>query len=388
MITIFTPIYNRAYIIERLYRSLLCQTNYGFEWLIVDDGSVDNISDLIHQWMKNTQEFKIRFYQQENRGKHCAINYAVELAQYEALFIVDSDDYLVDDAVETILKYWEPIRADKEYAGVSGLKIFENRKVIGDTPEFHNHDYIDATNLERAKFGLCGDKAEIYKTDILRKFPFPEFENEKFITEDVVWNKIAYQGYKVRWFNKGIMICEYLEDGLTAKGNKLFIQNPKGWAYYIRNQRKYRVWDNMFFLRQCFRYYECEQLYFDDGEIKSMLGISDKEFILVRNSYDNFAKRLTNICEGKRVGIYAYGVWGRRLKRYMDSLDIHTEYVIDKKCQMIKDIVAYSPEMNFPVVDVMIIALKNNADIVKQQMQVKSGNMEIIKLEDLIDELW
>ena len=74
MITIFTPIYNRAYIVDKLYQSLINQTSYNFEWLIVDDGSTDHIIELIAKWSKETQLFDIRFYQQQNGGKHRAIN--------------------------------------------------------------------------------------------------------------------------------------------------------------------------------------------------------------------------------------------------------------------------------------------------------------------------
>lgn len=73
MITIFTPVYSRAYTIENLYRSLLRQTIYDFEWLIVDDGSTDNIAELVQQWTRDTRLFQIRFYRQENGGKHRAI---------------------------------------------------------------------------------------------------------------------------------------------------------------------------------------------------------------------------------------------------------------------------------------------------------------------------
>ena len=49
MITVFTPTYNRAYIIEKLYESLCWQTCKDFEWLVVDDGSRDNT---ILLWLK------------------------------------------------------------------------------------------------------------------------------------------------------------------------------------------------------------------------------------------------------------------------------------------------------------------------------------------------
>ena len=86
-VTVFTPTYNRAYTLERLYKSLLNQTSYEFVWLIVDDGSTDNTSELIKSF-QNNQLFDVRYYKQKNSGKHVAINNGVELAEGELFFIV------------------------------------------------------------------------------------------------------------------------------------------------------------------------------------------------------------------------------------------------------------------------------------------------------------
>ena len=81
-VTVFTPTYNRAYTLERLYKSLLNQTSYDFEWLIVDDGSTDNTSELIKSF-QNNHFFDVRYYKQENSGKHVAINNGVDLEQFD-----------------------------------------------------------------------------------------------------------------------------------------------------------------------------------------------------------------------------------------------------------------------------------------------------------------
>lgn len=386
MITVFTPIYNRAYIIDQLYQSLLRQTSCDFEWLIVDDGSTDNIADLVNQWMKGTQKFKIRFYRQENGGKHRAINYGVRLAKYEAFFIVDSDDYLTDDAIDTVLKYWEQIKDNAEFAGISGLRMHQNMQVIGEKPCFD--EYVDATNLERGEYGLEGDKAEVYKTNMLKSFPFPEFEGEKFITESVVWNKIAYQGLKLRWFNKGIIICEYLEDGLTASGDKNFMQNPKGWAAFLCKERIYRGWSEHFYLRQCFSYYEAEHLCIDDNEMKELLGIGSNEMSTIVKAYTQLKNQLAELCKDKKVCIYAYGAWGKHLKRYLDEMSIRIEYIIDQKCLETGEIVRYDPESSLPEVDVVFVALKNEADYVVDMLKYKLKESNIVKLTEIVGEWW
>lgn len=386
MITVFTPIYNRAYIIDQLYQSLLRQTNSEFEWLIVDDGSTDNIVELAERWMKGNQKFQIRFYRQENGGKHRAINYGVKLAKHEAFFIVDSDDYLEDDAIETILKYWNDINTDGKFAGISGLRRHKNGEIIGGKPAFN--DYVDATNLERGQFGLGGDKAEIYKTELIRRFPFPEYENELFITEAVVWNRIAYEGYGIRWINKSFIICDYRQDGLTAKGQQLFLDNPKGWACYIRMQIECGVIEKNSYLKKCYYYYECECQKLFAGEIKRLLGLNDLEFYTITEQYTNFLQKLTELCSGKTVCIYAYGQWGKRLKRYLDCLGIRVNYVIDKQFDKIKEMKAYSIEMDLSQVDVILVALSKGAEEAAKIVKNKMHEAKVILCQDIKPEIW
>ena len=92
-ITVFTPTFNRAYIIENLYRSLQRQSYRDFEWLIVDDGSTDETDAVIAKWQKEGNDFPIRYFKKENGGKCRAINYGVDRAEGLLFFNVDSDDY-------------------------------------------------------------------------------------------------------------------------------------------------------------------------------------------------------------------------------------------------------------------------------------------------------
>lgn len=92
-LTIVTPTYNRRHKISDLYKSLQSQTLLDFEWIIIDDGSEDNTSEIVKQWIENS-EFRIRYFYKENGGKHTAINYALKIIETELTFIVDSDDIL------------------------------------------------------------------------------------------------------------------------------------------------------------------------------------------------------------------------------------------------------------------------------------------------------
>ena len=118
-ITVFTPTYNRAYIIENLYQSLRKQTYTDFEWLVVDDGSADNTQELFEGWQQEDNPFPIRYVKQENGGKCRAINHGLKLARGELFFTVDSDDYLTDDALEKILRWEAELPKDENFCGFS-----------------------------------------------------------------------------------------------------------------------------------------------------------------------------------------------------------------------------------------------------------------------------
>ena len=233
LFTIFTPTYNRAYTLDRLYRSLIEQTSKNFKWIIVDDGSTDNTKELVSTFSR--EFFDIIYTNKKNGGKHRAINVGLDIADTEYFFIVDSDDYLIPKAISIAEE--KVINTDLVgFAGIAFNRGYSEDQLIGKS---FSGDYIDATNLERKKFNILGDKAEIYKTSILKLYKFPEFEGENFISEMIVWNRIARDGYKIRWFNEILYITNYLEDGLTVNSDKSFSDSPKGYALMIKEYAKF-----------------------------------------------------------------------------------------------------------------------------------------------------
>lgn len=228
-LTIFTPTYNRADLLPRLYSSLKNQNNKDFEWIIIDDGSTDNTESLVKEWRNNDNNFEIIYKKVRNGGKHRAINLGVELARGKMFFIVDSDDWLLDKATLFIVEN-EKTLPKNGFAGLSGRKAYSNGSLIGDQREPKR---IDSTSLERKKNGISGDQAEVFYTAILREHPFPEIEGENFIEEALVWNRIARDGLKIRWLNTAIYIAEYRKDGLTAKKSAIQRKNIRGYRMYV-----------------------------------------------------------------------------------------------------------------------------------------------------------
>lgn len=238
-ITVFTPTYNRAYIIETLYRSLQRQTYTDFEWIVVDDGSSDNTEELFVQWIKEDNPFPIRYHKQENGGKCRGINRGLEMAQGELFFTIDSDDYLTDDALEKVVRWEMELPKDQKFCG-----IIANR---GYSPDYTPNTLFEGDYLDGNAFNLYdiidGERAMIFYTDIHRQYLYPEFPGEKFMTEAVTWNRMAYDGYKIRFYNDIIWVFEYKEDGLTKKGYQIFIDNPQGTALFFREKAVYFNYD-------------------------------------------------------------------------------------------------------------------------------------------------
>ena len=251
-ITVFTPTYNRAYIIDELYNSLKKQTFIDFEWLIIDDGSTDCTYEKVKNWSADNTKFPIRYYRFENSGKQKEINRALDLARGELFFTVDSDDLLTADALDKINQWEKTIPQCEKFCGFAGSDGDMTGKAIN--PIF-SEEYVDATFFNRyAETGMFigHDRPWVFYTDVHRQYRYPEFEGEKFIAEAVVWNRMAKDGYQIRCFNDVIYLIEHQEDGYTKKISQILIQSPKGYGLWKAEQMSFLKYG---FLRRIKEYY-------------------------------------------------------------------------------------------------------------------------------------
>lgn len=237
MITIFTPTYNRGYLLNRLYKSLVAQTYQNFEWVIVDDGSLDNTEEVIEQFI-DEKKIIIRYYKQENQGKHIAINHGLQNANGELFFIVDSDDLLTNNALSIVIKKYNIIKDNYEIAGIVGRRGYISGGYIGSDIEYND---VIASALEfRYRHKINGDMAEVFRTEVMKKYPFPKIKGEKFCPESMVWNDIA-QKYRMLWFSDIIYKGEYIEDGLTSNVSKIRKKAHKTMCLYYSKLAKYDI---------------------------------------------------------------------------------------------------------------------------------------------------
>jgi glycosyltransferase involved in cell wall biosynthesis len=223
--SIITPTYNRAKYLPDIYQCLLNQGTIDIEWIIVDDGSSDETKNVVDGFTKN---FDIIYIYQKNAGKPSAVNAGVKIADSNITVLLDSDDILLPGVLETVWRYYdEKTKTFKENCScLTGLCIYENGDIIGDKfPEdYYISDYISCNNR-----GIKGDKSDFFLTGILKLFPFPVLEGEKFIAESVVWNRMAIQ-HKFLYINVPFVRKYYLYDGLSSQ--PLYPNNPRGASLY------------------------------------------------------------------------------------------------------------------------------------------------------------
>jgi len=225
LLTVLTPSYNRGEDLQNLFQSLCNQTDKRFTWLVVDDGSTDNTRAIVRK-MVETADFPVRYLYKENGGKHTALNLGLKQISTELTFIADSDDALLPHAVETIYAYHRKYEKDADLCGYAFLRRFTNGQISG---KLFSPDELKASYIETRinSEDTMADKAEVFRTACLKEFPFPEYPNERFLGEDIVWVRMARK-YSMIHINEAIYEFEYLEGGLTRNRRKHNIASPLG----------------------------------------------------------------------------------------------------------------------------------------------------------------
>lgn len=235
-ITIFTPTYNRAHLLERLYKNLCEQEYQNFEWLIIDDGSTDNTREIIENY-KREGKLNIQYFYKENGGKHTAINFGLEKAQSDIFFLLDSDDFLEKSATKVVAEKWDVIRNTPSLCGIVGLSKFLNKEVRTDA--FPEDDWVVSFTDIYFKYKILGDKPVAFKTSVMKQFPFPENQGIHFVFEAVSWHEMAKK-YNVLAVNDLLQYKEYTEDGITRNTYKK--EYVKGLAFSFFHLVKNRTY--------------------------------------------------------------------------------------------------------------------------------------------------
>lgn len=239
-ITIFTPSYNAAHTIERVYKSLKRQSYKDFEWIIWNDGSKDNTSEVVKKFL-DEKEFPIYYYEEEsNSGKHIIFNKGLDKAKGELILNLDADDALTDYALSSLIYYWDIIENKEEYAGIKSRTINGNdfSKING--RHFHDNKlYID-DSLYNFRYKMKLDKKEMHflqRVDLAKEYRCPNVKGLHFYPEVIDQFEVSKK-YKIRFLDMPTRIYYTDDSTLTKSTYKRYKENIYLWEYYINNVPK------------------------------------------------------------------------------------------------------------------------------------------------------
>lgn len=239
-ISICTISGSHYYLLPHVYESLLSQTRFHFEWMIMDMDSRERTQVLVQEWQKENGRFPIRYIPCESNSRTEVLQRAIDLARGNYFCLLDPEEILSSEAVACFLEWIAGISGQKELIGVSGAKccldgspLKEGETCIG------IRGYVDATYLERTKYGLEAPQFEVIQTKILREMPLRQCRGEMETPFRLTLDETALRGYKMRWYTESVCRGEYLYGEKSACERRKERHNPMGYAMLYNNRLRY-----------------------------------------------------------------------------------------------------------------------------------------------------
>ena len=274
-LTVFTPAYNRADLLPRCFESMRRQTSKEFIWMIIDDGSTDNTRELVESWQAQLLDFTVEYYYKENGGLHTTYNEAISHIDTELCVCIDSDDFMPDDAVEKILKFWDEKGSDR-VAGIVGLDYDLDGKVIGDP--LPDQPTVNLIDLLVGRYALHnGDRTNVVRTELYKKFaPMKVFPGEKNFNPHYMHLQISME-YDFLVLNENLRFVEYQPGGMSDSMYRQYRNSPKSFAETRKLYLSFPDAGFAFRMRQCVHYVSSSII----GRNKSFLKESPAKLLTV-----------------------------------------------------------------------------------------------------------
>lgn len=223
-VSVVTPTYNRAKEVKTLYQSLCNQTDQDFVWWIIDDGSDDETPVLLEDWSEANQTFCLKKAIRRHGGKHRALNWVAGHLTGDLVIVVDSDDWLMPNAIATIKEQWERFGCNPRVQSM----VFERGKTahralnpISDQPFVSQRFHYTSRNK------MYGDFSDVFTVYAFQTCLLPEFENEDFLTEGLMYLAFSKR-YLSAFIPEILIVGEYRSKGLSNRMRKLQLANPQG----------------------------------------------------------------------------------------------------------------------------------------------------------------
>lgn len=217
LITIFTPTFNRAKFLHRVYECLRGQIDHRFLWILINDGSQDE-TDAVAKELLEREEIPMLYISKPNGGKHSAFEVALAETRTEYFLCMDDDDLYRPDSIQTYLRLWDEAKASPDFEKIGAIRTLSKKSdgTLCSTPRVEEDaSYVDRTTLEQNY--ICGIRQEnwtCYRTRCLREidlFPKGYWLSEKhtFFSESI-WQGRFARKFKCRYVN--VALREYTDD--------------------------------------------------------------------------------------------------------------------------------------------------------------------------------
>lgn len=234
-ISIIVPTYNRARKIKRCIESVINQGCDNYELLIIDDGSTDKTSEIVNNYTKVNKNIVYNRLD-KNYGVNIARNHGIDLASGNFILFLDSDDYLVKNALEIA---YEQITTFPNYNHYIFPVSYRKGEMKCKTCIVEYEDWLSE------KFG--GDFTHVLQTEILRTYKF--FHSERG-SEGLNWFRIYREYSPVLFVNKVLInVDRTSSDSLSSlksktfkeKNSLVFTEYSKLVNIYEKDIRKYNT---------------------------------------------------------------------------------------------------------------------------------------------------
>ena len=222
-LSICIPTYNRSVRLIKLIDQIFSFKLDWIELVVVNDGS----TDATHDFMNSIKSRKnLIYYMQKNKGRAAALKKAIELSSNQYIMIFDDDDEFFVDTFEIIMSNFlnnKKLLNNKNIAGIAFLTSDFSGNIIG--KKFPKNNLITNPIKINADFKITGDKKQIIKSKLVKKYIYSIIENERRVPTSQLWSNMS--NYDFIFSNDVLIKKNYLSDGMTMKINLLKMQSPQ-----------------------------------------------------------------------------------------------------------------------------------------------------------------
>ena len=253
LISIIIPVYNVEAYLERCISSVIMQTYRNLEIILVDDGSQDRCGDICEYFAQ--LDSRIRVYHKVNGGLSDARNYGVEHSRGRYITFVDSDDYIAPNYVEELFKIL--IKHDADISCCSAIKTTKNTVTYGCNTAYPTVQLFTGEEACRELLGnlyctLVTAWGKLYKSDIVKKYPFPVGRKHE---DEATTCKYYYSANRVVVSNQCLYVYFQHLNSIMHTGNdsinidSIWTQEHRAEFFENHNEKKLAraAWDRLFY---------------------------------------------------------------------------------------------------------------------------------------------